>query len=337
MAGCKFYVIDNLKNAGCQFDYFNDISDAVTRFYEHENVPGKTPVLGVQVGMGSMDLIHGVNGNNVLCRDYRNSANLSEDMRSVLKEINNIVDKFVTDGTVTCEYCSELLLDSALVLVPISKSKDGYDDRYCDGKILKTSFRYGCDAIDEAFVKGHGWVGYQELRTNTGEYCKDGVLSVDALNVIYVLERNRVGVDGRMDVSPADFVKMVDKINKPYTLVAYDTQNYNYQYKDRHDFIVGSYDDVSDAVKAWYDIKTKHSDLKLYVAHLENGRESAVFNGVDDNFEEISYDKAAEMFGFEGEKTVESLIREATATTQAQNNSIGSNNQEKDLVDFDKE
>lgn len=337
MGNYKLYVIDNLNNAGCHVDYFDTAAEALKRYREHNNNSMEMPVLGIQAGNGSLDLIHGINGENILVPDYRRSTNLSQDMMNILDDVDDIVHQFILDGVVSWEYCITPIVDSVRVTVPIPGNSDGYQDGYCQDKVLKTSRRTGRDAIDSLFVNGHGWVSYKDLWSNPDDYAKDGVLKVEALNVVYVLEKKVVGIDGRMDVHPADFARMVNNISKPFALIAYDDNDYSYQYKDQHNYIVGSHDNISDAVKAWYDIKLSHSNLNLYVGHAENGRESAVFNGMDDNFQAISYEEAAITYGFEEEKTVDRLIRDATNTAKDINGQNDATKRSLDSFDIDRD
>ncbi len=314
MSECKFYVVNDLIS-GHQgaVEYFDDVCTALDRYLSLENNKERLPALGIQVGNGSMDLIQGINGENVLVPDYRrNGAALSEDMKAALNDIHEIMKMFVLEeGVVQREFLTVPLVDTARVIVPVTLKREDYDDGYCTGKTLKTSRRDGLDAVDSLFIQGHGWVVYSDLLANPEQYCKDGYLSVDAINVVYIRDNNVVGIDGRMDTCPSDFAKMVERIKKPYTLVAHDVNDYNFQYKGKHDYIVASFDNMSDAVKAWYDLKERHPGVPMFVGRREHGRESAVFNGINDDLESISREEAGRIYGFADEKTVDTLIADA--------------------------
>lgn len=316
MSEYRFYVVNDLISGHkSSVEYFEDVRVALDRYLSLENNTVRLPALGIEAGNGGLDLIHGINGENVLVPDYRRQGlTWSPEMQSVLNDVNKFVEMFVLEGVVQREFLTVPLVDSVRTIVPATLSRDDYDDGYCNDKTLKTSRRNGLDGIDSLFIQGHGWVVYSDLVENPEKYCSDGFLYVDAMNVAYIRDKNVVGLDGRMDVCPSDFAKMVERINKPYVLVAYDANDYNFQYKGKHDYIVASYDNLSDSVKAWYDFKEKHPEAPMYVGHQERGRESAVFNGVNDDFEALTRAEAAKIYGFDmDENTVDALIADAGA------------------------
>ena len=313
MSEYKFYVVNDLIS-GHQgvVEYFNDVRAALDRYLALENNKERLPALGIQVGNGSMDLIQGIHGENVLVPDYRRpGVRLAPEMQNALEDIYKFVEMFVLEGVVQREFLTVRLVDDARVIVPVTLNREDYDDKYCEGKTLKTSRRDGLDAVDSLYIQGHGWVVYSDLAAEPEKYCKDGFLSVDAMNVAYIRDKHVVGIDGRMDVCPSDFAKMVERIIKTYALVVYDEVDYNFQYKGKHDFIVASFENIADAVKTWYDLSARHPDVPMYVGRLERGRESAVFNGRNGASEIISREEAGRIYGFADEKSVETLIAEA--------------------------
>ena len=315
MSDIRFYVVDDLISGHSgAVEYFDDVKGALGRYLALENNAERMPALGVQVGNGGLDLIQGICGENVLVPDYRRPGILcAPDMQDALDDIYEIVKMFVLEGVVRQEFLTVPLVDSVRTLVPVTMQREDYEEGYCKGKTLKTSHRDGLDALDSLFITGHGWVVFSDLQANPEQYCKDGYLSVDAMNVVYIRDKNVVGIDGRMDVCPSDFAKMVERVNKPYVLVAYDAFDYNFQYKGKHDFIVASYESLPEAVMAWYDFSDRNPGVPMYVGQKERGREVSVFNGKNADFESISREDAGRIYGFDADgKTVETLIADAS-------------------------
>ena len=319
----NFYVVSDL-NSGHEsvVEYFDDGATALARYLEMENSDEKLPALGIQTGDGGLDLIQGIYGENVLVRDYcRPGLVLSPEMQEAVNDISPFIEKCVLEGVAQREFLTVRLADSYRAIVPVTLKRDDYDDGYCENKVLKTTNRSGLDAIDSLFVRGHGWVVGSDLLAEPEKYCQDGFIQVDAINAVYIRDKNVTGLDGRMDVCPTDFAKMVRMINKPYALVVYDSYDYTCQYKGKHDYIVASYETLPEAVKAWYDYSDKHPDVPMYVGHQERGRESSVFNGVNNDFEKISRAEAAAIYGFEDEKSVNERIADAERSCAPQGES----------------
>lgn len=308
MGDMKFYVIEDKRN-NFSIEYFEEIGTALERFQEAKVDAKKFPALGVRIGDGSLDLLHGVNGDAVLVPDYRHTDNFSEPMKAAEGEIQEAVRWLIEEKwAVTYEYQNDILpgwlQGDVTVLVPVTLG-DEPKNSYCNGKVLKTELQSGIDAIDSLYIEMHGWVGYSELLKHTQEYAPEGFIKVPQMNVVYVQEKNVVGIDGRMDVAPSDFKAMVNDINKPYTLTVYDGTKYTGEFRGKHDFIVASYDDVASAVKGWYELQEKRQ-----VPALVQNRETreVLFNGYDENNMRMSFEEAAKKFGFDGEGLDERLL-----------------------------
>ncbi len=323
MSELKYYVFEDMKR-NLSFEYFSDINVALERFEEFKNIPGKKPALGVQVEHGSLDLLHGINGETVLVRDYRDllagGPNWSKPLKDASVDIQEAVRWLVLEKwCVRYEYQPELLppqLQADItVLVPLN---EGTVNSYCNGKVLKTTQSNGIDAIDSLYVEGNGWVAYNEFLKNPDVYISDDVLKVPMLNVVYVNEKNVVGIDGRMDIAPHDFAAMVNQINKPYSIVAYDAGNYNFQYKDKHDYIVGSYESIPQAVRGYYEIFNR-KNVPLYVESKDSGKKVSIFNGMDKKLEGINYDKAKGMYGIEDSKGLDNILASAVKMAEERN------------------
>lgn len=334
--GFQFYVIDDLNKQGYHMEHFDNLMEAVNFFSNMDSANGKLPALGFQIGNYGLDLMHRINDRNVLVPDYKKIDVMSEDMKGIKAPIFEAVKCLVDECYVKHELANALLpkylADGLNVVVPVSLGTFGMKDSYCKDKILKTAHKSGLDAIDSFFIEGHGWVGFQEVCKNPEEYSKDGVLKIDMLNVCYVFEKNLVGLDSRMDIKPSDFLMMVEDINKPYHISVYDKNEYNFQYKNQHNFIVASYNTLPEAVKAWYDID-KRTEYTPGV--VRDG--SCLFNGCDGNLKEISYEEAANLYGFDcdkekQEKSIDDIINDATRVSETS----GFENKNKNDIEIDK-
>lgn len=336
--GFEFYVIDDLNKSGYHMEHFDKLMDAVNFFCNMDGSNGKMPALGFQVGTSGLDLMYKINERNVLVPDYKKMDVMSEDMQGIETPIFEAVKRLVDEGFVNHELANALLpkhlANGLSVVVPVSLGTFDLKDSYCKDKVLKTTNKSGLDAIDSLFVEGHGWVAYQSLCFNPEVYCKDGVLKVDMLNVCYVLEKNLVGIDGRMDIKPSDFLKMVEDINKPYHISVYDENEYKHQYENQHNFIVASFDTLPEAVKAWYDIEER---VKVTPGVVDKASGSCVFNGSNGDLEYIPREDAAKVYGFvcdneETKKSIDDIIHEATRVSETSGSEIKN---EKD-IEFDK-
>lgn len=329
MSEIQYYVVDDMKqNFNCE--YFTDIRIALERFEEAKHTLDKFPSLGIQVENSSLDLLHGINGEAVLVPDYRKIAENPENWSAAIieakGEIQESVNWLVNEKWCVAQQYQNSLLPNWLqgdvkILVPVSLG-DEPTNSYCNGKVLKTTLSTGLDAIDSFYIEGHGWVTYNEFLKNPDEYVSGGVIKVPMLNAVYVYEKNVVGIDGRMDIAPHDFAAMVHHINKPYSIVAYDAQNYNYQYKDKHDYIVASFDDIQSAVKKWYDIQETNKGIPLYVQSRDSGELVSIFNGMDKDLKDVEYSKAVELYDLKADKSLEDVLRAAVTLAESRNQSI---------------
>lgn len=278
----KFYVIEDM-HQGFDCVYFEDVASALERFQEAKADTSKFPALGVRIGDGSMDLLHSVCGEAVLVPDYRDMSNFSEPMKAAEENIREVVRWLIEEKWCAgFEYQSSILpawgYSDVKVLVPATIGNEPKNS-YCNDKILKTTLSSGIDAIDSLYIENHGWVAYNELLKNTKEYAPEGFIKVQQLNVVYVREKNIVGIDGWMDIAPHDFSTMVGQINKPYSVVAYDKQDYFLQYKDKHEFIIASYETASEAIKGMSDIRERTGNIPLIVQSRDSGHLISSYNG----------------------------------------------------------
>lgn len=320
MNNFEFYVIDDLNKNNFHIERFKpaQIDDALNLFQSLTKDDKNLSCFGVQYATGSLDLVHRVNGDSVLVKDYLKVGQSTE--TSIQGEIESAVARLVSEGIVKYSYAETISVPNAKVVVPIDNDADLKMNSYCADKVLKTSHRSGLNSIDSLFVEGHGWVGFQELSQNAEKYSDNGILKVDMLNVCYAYKRNFVGLGGRMDITPSDFSAMANEINKPYALVAFDAVHYRHQYEGVHNFIVDSFNDLSDAVKAWYDAKDKRPDIPVFVQEQNGpGRASVVFNGVDEELNEISREQAAALYDFKDDVSLDSVLNKAKRASDEYN------------------
>lgn len=301
--GFGFYVIDDLKSRVYQTHRFQSMNEAVVAFRGTEPKEGEVPVLGVEVGTSSLDLVHRVNEINVLVSEYKND-NLSERMLVVRGQLDKLVAFLKDELGISHTYCHaffDRIGRSCPVIAPLGKCEDGFDESYCADKRLKTISGFGFDAVNQLFVLGHGWVNYSDVKEAPDAFCKNGVMCVENVNVNYVLKKNFVGINGQMDISVHDFTQMLRDVNKEFSLRVYEPRLDN-------SYIVNSYDNLKDAVRAWYELPANLSaQVNQTVGY---SYQQIIFNGVDDNFDDIPYEKAAEMYGFESDG-VEQVIADA--------------------------
>lgn len=290
----RFYVIEDLRAGRAPVVQVTteSLNEALSWFDEFSRHEGALPALGARKGEYCLDLLQRVNGNNVLVRDYKND-NVSVSIKVLRPTLDKIVGYLIDEGAATHAYYYDLFSRvgrSCPVVGPVGRSEDGFDNGYCEDKRLKTSAGYGRDAINQVLVVGHGWVEYRDLLEEPGKYWENGVLQVEGINVNYVLNKHLVGIDGQMDVSVHDFSMMVKDIRKEFSLVVFDNR--------LDDWYVGAtFDEMKDAVKAFYALP---ADAVGHVKQtLEGDYQQVVFNGVDESFDEIPFEKAARMFGFD--------------------------------------
>ncbi len=331
--GVEFYVANDLNKPGTHFETFDNVKQALDLYLSLDSQDGKMPVLGCQKDNSGVDLIHGVNGENILVLDYQNKY-MSNTIKNIVGELDDIVQHLINEGAVKYQYDKNFgpLSRSSKVVVPVVSKENEIENTYIADKVLKARDGFGWTAIDSCFVGGHGWVGGEELFNNPEKYCDNGMMKIMQVNVCYVRENKFVGIDGRMDISPADFVKMAEQIQKPYCISVYDKNNYNYQYNNLHNFTVASFDTLPEAIKAWYDINEK---VEFTPGVVDKAAGSCVFNGCDENFEAISYKQAAEIYGFTYEKvgderSIDMIINDASERS-------GASKTGKENIEFEKE
>ena len=320
-----FYVIDDLKKHDFKTKRFQSLNEAMAEFRAVESGAGGIPAFGVEVGAGSLDLVHRVNGNNVLVQEYKNE-NLSEAMVAVRGQLDKLAAFLRGEAGVTHTYCHaffDRIGRSCPVISPIGKNDDGFDNNYCANKRLKTVSGFGFDSINQLYINGHGWVYYKDIKEDPDAFCENGVMCVEGVNVNYIRKEKLVGINGQMDISVHDFIEMLQDVNKEFSLRVYDSRLDN-------SYIIASFDNIGDAVRAWYELP---AELTAQVNQtIGYSYQQIIFNGVDDNFDEIPYEKAAEMYGFEI-KGVERLIADATGKSVQQTH----DNSEKSVHDVIKE
>lgn len=286
----RFYVNEDMsKNVTVMTPRFDGLQDALRALKAIPEREGVVPALGVggepRVGgqTVAVDLVHRVHGDNVL---VSGGLNRREDLMEIMEEMIDL--SLVTHG-----YTRELFPRNAamLAVAPLGNvgGFEGYEKEACASMRLKTAGG-GLDSINELFVVGHGWVPYRELLENCEDFCENGVLRVEGVNVNYVQDGQLFGIGGQMDVSVSDFGRLKEEIGREYSLRVFDEDFGAY-------FVSGSFDEIGDAVRAWYDLP---DGVMGYVNRsMENGRECSVFNGMDDDFEEIPLELAARMYGFD--------------------------------------
>ena len=302
----RFYVIEDLRKAAFPKHVFQELDEALGKFENLANESALT-VLGVDCDSRTWELMQCVGGDNVLVHDYQmQDFNGLDDVRTVLDMASA---RLVDDSSVQWVYSQEYfdrVGKSCPVIVPLAKDDVGFDGGYCEGKRLKTVSGLGFDSINQLYVTGRGWVEYQDVREQPEVYAVDGVLPVEYVNVNYVLEGNFVGIDGQMDITAQDFSRMVSDVHKEYSLLVYDSLLGG-------DYIAGSFDSIGEAVREWYELP---ADVCGYVNRtVGNSYQQTVFNGIDDDLEDISYERAAHMYGFDSH-SLDSTLSKAMAASR---------------------
>ena len=102
----KFYVIEDLNQNIFNIKRFEKehFDDALALFSSYPSGNGEMPSLGIENGGRSLDILHGVNGENVLVIDYRMKDVLSAQINSIYDDIEAVVNKLIKDGVVNLEY-----------------------------------------------------------------------------------------------------------------------------------------------------------------------------------------------------------------------------------------
>ncbi len=326
----KFYVIDDLNKNRFDLKYFDapNFEDAFASFVSQECQNRELPAIGISGPGFSLDMVHRVNGENVLVTDYRMKEVNSDGFNAVYSEIDEIVNKLVDTGIVKYEYSKAIKLPDARVIVPVSERVGEYENGYCDDKILKTTTVFGLDSINSAFIERHGWVGFEELCNKSYQYAEKGYITIGMLNVNYVTQKSLTGIDGQMDIKPCDFVRLLDKINKSFYISVFDEKLYGR--RNSSNYIVASYDTLAEAVKAWYFVNGK---VQYRPGVIDRSDYSNVFNGFDHDLNPVSYEKASEIYGFDKKDDVDKIIDDALKVSKAS----GNKDVFKEEVDLEKE
>lgn len=308
----NFYVISDLNKDVFFTNRFDDFEEALNAFSKFESDNRKLPAMGIETPTGSLDLIHNINGDKVLVRDYLNIERFSKEVQAIKGEIERYAQRLVNEGAVEYRYSGTVVPWNDLsvkTIVPVVA--DFVPDTYCQDKILKAADGIAAVAINEILVNGNGWVKYDTFLNDPYKYVNNGVLKVDMVNVAYVNNGKYVGVDGQMDLSVDNFEAMADKINKPYFISVYDSDN---RRLERRNFTVMSFDTLPEAVKAWYEVNA-NTEFTPGVCDRKN-RCTCVFNGCDGNFKDISYEEAARIYGFDKVNDIDKLIHNATEVSK---------------------
>lgn len=307
--GFSFYVVDDLRSQKAAVIEFTtkSLNEALERFQTVMGDNGAVPALGVLAGLRFQDLLQKVHGENVLVRDYKYRINdWNEKMVTVMDQVCDcLMDENVVNLTYSLDFFDRIG-KSCPVIVPLGNGDRGLDNGYCRDKRLKTISSFGFDAINQLYVNGHGWADYREILEDPAAFAEKGILRVEGVNVNYTNKTNLQGIDGQMDITPHDFSQMLQDINREFTLRVFDE-------KLGASYIVDSFDELKDAVKAWYELPAE------LTAHVEQqvgyGYQQYVFNGIDDDFEEIPYEQAAREYGFET-GAVEEIIADAAGRVE---------------------
>lgn len=295
-----FYVIDDLRKAAFPRHKFQSLNAALDKFDELSD-DFRLTVLGVEKGTYVWELVQRVNGDNVLVQDYKDHDLAETDaMRPVLDSATaKLLDERVVGRTYSNAFFDRIGR-SCPVIVPLGNDTS-FDSNYCADKRLKTISGFGFDAINQLYVNGHGWVNYRDVCEDPESYAENGIISVEGVNVNYTLKMNLSGIDGQMDITPHDFAKLLQDINKEFMLKVYEARLDN-------SYIVESFEELKDAVRAWYELPV---ELTAFVEQrIGYSYHQPVFNGIDDDFNDISFEQASEIYGFE-QNGVECLISDA--------------------------
>ena len=102
----KFYVIDDLNKNLFNIKRFEkqDFKEALDLFLNHPSGKGEMPSFGIENQGYSLDILHAVNGENILVTDYRMKEALSPQINSIYDDIEAVVNQLINDGVVELEY-----------------------------------------------------------------------------------------------------------------------------------------------------------------------------------------------------------------------------------------
>ena len=102
----KFYVIDDLNKNLFNIKRFEKqhFTDAIELFLGYSSKNSEMPSLGIENEGRSLDILHGVNGENILVTDYRMREVLSPQINAIYDDIEAIVNRLIDDGVVKLEY-----------------------------------------------------------------------------------------------------------------------------------------------------------------------------------------------------------------------------------------
>ena len=102
----KFYVIEDLNQNVFNIKRFDSMhfEDALVLFLNYPSKNGEIPAFGIEYKGYSLDIIHGVEGEDILVTDYRMKDALSPQINSIYDDIEGIVNHLIRQGVVELEY-----------------------------------------------------------------------------------------------------------------------------------------------------------------------------------------------------------------------------------------
>lgn len=196
----RFYVFDNLRcsqdGEGGSVYRFDTLDDAVT-CYERMPEEWTTALGGSRSDLSELDLVQRRQGVSTLVTDFNNFPEWRSDPQ-VQQAIGALVDKLGVG----------LMADRSIIESPILiplEERDPKEDRYLADKRLRMREPVSpASAINEAFVRGEGWVSAQKLSELSRDfgYSNPSCPFVTQINVAYETESGQVG---QMDITPREY------------------------------------------------------------------------------------------------------------------------------------
>ena len=201
-----FFVFDNLRcsqdGEGGGVYRFERLDDAVA-CYERMPKEWTTALGGSRSDLSELDLVQRRQGVSTLVTDFNNFPEWRADAQ-VQQAIGALVERLGIG----------LVADRSIIRGPILVPLEGRDpanDRYLSDKKLRLrDAAWPASAINEAFVRGEGWVSPQKLSELSRDfgYSNPSCPFVTQLNVAYEADGGRIG---QMDVTPREFGFLVER------------------------------------------------------------------------------------------------------------------------------
>lgn len=253
----KYY--SNMDEAIKEFDLIRDDPKRVGAYYFGITSDAVTPDSGY-----CFDYIH-MNKKSkeefiFLISDYENY--LKKQNYAFEKDVSLLIDYYKIEW----RYCSSICNNGCYIPV-----RDEHNN-YIDNKILfikpKAGRGFPKDAINEIYVKGQGWRNAKEVIVS-----KERIF-ISRVNVKYIDDKGHIG---QMDISPADTIRMLKPLSKPYQLIVGLKRLSSG--KDYYGIpaVAATYDTKSEAVDGFYNYRANYIEHDDQRCITNNGK--TVFYG----------------------------------------------------------